>query len=50
VLVNGQTGKVGGVKPRDTVKVALMAVIGVILVLMLVALIIWLLASFSGAA
>jgi hypothetical protein len=38
LLVNGQTGKVGGYKPRDTTKVAMsvlisLAVIGLIIVL-----------------
>jgi DNA-directed RNA polymerase subunit RPC12/RpoP len=40
ILINGQTGKVGGEKPRDTLKIGMLVVTGVILFAVIV-LIIW---------
>jgi hypothetical protein len=48
LLVNGQTGKVGGKKPRDNVKVFMIAMIGVILSLLLIAGLSWLVIQYGG--
>ncbi len=42
LLVNGQTGKVGGKKPRDTMKVVLAFLIGAVLLVFLVLVLTWL--------
>jgi hypothetical protein len=38
ILINGQTGKVGGEKPVDRLKIAMIAVIGIVLIFLFVAL------------
>ena len=43
LLVNGQTGKVGGKKPRDTVKTVMAFLIGAVLLVFLALVISWLL-------
>lgn len=48
LLVNGQTGKVGGYKPRDTIKVVLLLLIIGVSLALLAWLLIWLLSSGVG--
>jgi ribosomal protein S27AE len=48
ILVNGQTGKVGGKKPVDNLKVAMLAIAGLIILVILVALLLLLWRMLSG--
>lgn len=47
VLINGQTGKVGGEKPRDRVKIALYIILGLLALGLLLALVYWLLTQMA---
>ncbi|NJN43977.1 MAG: hypothetical protein HC806_04135 [Anaerolineae bacterium] len=47
VLVNGQTGKVGGIKPKDTVKLVGVWAIALVGIVLLITLLVWLIRTFG---
>ena len=48
VLVNGQTGKVGGIKPKDSVKVVGVWVMALAVLVLLIVLLTWLALTYGG--